>query len=56
LQPAFVYLGYRKGILPVTEQLSSEILSLPMFPNIRPQQLKQVAESVLQFEPARALT
>jgi dTDP-4-amino-4,6-dideoxygalactose transaminase len=56
LQPAFVYLGYRNGDLPVTEQLVGEILSLPMFPNIRPEQLKQVAESVLQFEPARALT
>jgi len=56
LQPAFVHLGDRKGDLPVTEQLSVEILSLPMFPNIRPEQLKQVAQSVLQFEPAQALT
>jgi len=56
LQPAFVHLGYRKGDLPVTEQLTGEILSLPMFPNIRPDQLKQVAESLLQFEPAKALT
>jgi dTDP-4-amino-4,6-dideoxygalactose transaminase len=56
LQPAFVHLGYRKGDLPVTEQLAGEILSLPMFPQIRQEQLKQVAEALLQFEPARALT
>jgi dTDP-4-amino-4,6-dideoxygalactose transaminase len=56
LQPAFVHLGYRKGDLPVTEQLAGEILSLPMFPQIRAEQLKRVADSLLQFEPAKALT
>jgi hypothetical protein len=33
LQPACVDLGYRRGDLPVTEQLADEILSLPMYPD-----------------------
>jgi len=47
LQPAYVHLGYRKGDLPVTEQLTTEILSLPMFPHILPSQLEYVAEKIL---------
>ena len=49
LQPAFTHLGYREGDLPVTERLTSEILSLPMFPQIRPDQLEQVAEALSLF-------
>ena len=29
---AFKYLGYREGDLPVSEQLSNTIISLPMHP------------------------
>jgi dTDP-4-amino-4,6-dideoxygalactose transaminase len=47
LQPAYVHFGYRKGDLPITEQLTSEILSLPMFPHILPSQLEYVAEKIL---------
>ena len=49
LQPAFTHLGYREGDLPVTERLTNEILSLPMFPQIRPEQLEQVAEALSLF-------
>jgi UDP-2-acetamido-2-deoxy-ribo-hexuluronate aminotransferase len=31
-QPAFAYLGYGKGSLPVSEKASKEVLSLPMHP------------------------
>jgi len=47
LQPAYVHFGYRKGDLPVTEQLTGEILSLPMFPHILQSQLEYVAEKIL---------
>jgi len=47
LQPAYVHLGYRKGDLPITERLTSEILSLPMFPHIPQSQLEYVAEKIL---------
>jgi len=46
LQPAFVHLGYREGDLPVTEKLTREILSLPMFPNIQTEQQDMVAEAL----------
>src|SRR5205807_2254093 len=35
LQHAYTHLGYRKGDLPVSEEASGNILSLPMFPKIR---------------------
>ena len=56
LQEAYVYLGYRKGDLPVSEEAAREILSLPMFPKILREQQEQVAEAVLQADPAGALT
>ena len=34
LQPAFAHLGHAPGTFPVTEQLASSVLSLPMFPGI----------------------
>jgi dTDP-4-amino-4,6-dideoxygalactose transaminase len=49
LQPAFIHLGYREGDLPVTERLTSEILSLPMFPQIRPEQLEQAVDAISVF-------
>jgi dTDP-4-amino-4,6-dideoxygalactose transaminase len=54
LQPAFIHLGYREGDLPVTERLTSEILSLPMFPQIRPEQLEQVVEAISIFSKPQA--
>jgi dTDP-4-amino-4,6-dideoxygalactose transaminase len=49
LQQAFSHLGYREGDLPVSEKSSREILSLPIFPQIRIDQQEQVVEAVLQF-------
>ncbi|WP_320668277.1 DegT/DnrJ/EryC1/StrS family aminotransferase [Prochlorococcus sp. MIT 1307] len=34
LQPAYSELGYTSGSLPITERLCSEVLSLPIFPEI----------------------
>ena len=33
-QPAYASLGYRAGSLPITERLCSEVLSLPIFPEL----------------------
>jgi dTDP-4-amino-4,6-dideoxygalactose transaminase len=49
LQKGYMNLGYKAGDFPVTEKLASEILSLPMFPQIRKDQLQEVAEALLQF-------
>lgn len=46
LQKAFQYLGYSRGAFPVAEMLAQQLLSLPMFPQITPEQQRQVAEAI----------
>ncbi len=46
LQDAYRDLGYQKGDLPVTEKLASEVLSLPMFPNLKEEDQKLVVQEV----------
>jgi dTDP-4-amino-4,6-dideoxygalactose transaminase len=46
-QPAFADLGYGPGSLPVTERLCTEVLSLPIFPELGVAQQQRVVE-VLQ--------
>ena len=41
-QPAYSHLGYAPGSLPVTERLCSEVLSLPIFPELTGEQQDQV--------------
>ena len=43
-QPAYAALGYGPGSLPVTERLCSEVLSLPIFPELSDAQQQQVGE------------
>jgi dTDP-4-amino-4,6-dideoxygalactose transaminase len=50
LTPAYQDLGYSKpGSLPVSEALATEILSLPMYPELKDKQIEQVSDTVLQF-------
>ena len=35
LQPAYKDLGYKKGSLPVTEKICSQVISLPIFPELK---------------------
>jgi len=53
LQPAFGYLDYRKGDFPITEKLSDEILSLPIYPEMRQEQVEFVCEKVRDFFSGR---
>ncbi len=47
LQAAYKSLGYSKGDFPVTEKVSAEIVSLPMFPQLQiDQQSRVVAEAI----------
>jgi len=46
LQPAYAHLGYRPGDFPVAERLATEILSLPMFPEITEEQQDHVASAL----------
>ena len=46
-QPAYADLGLQPGSLPVTEQLCTEVLSLPIFPELRAEQQQQVVIDTL---------
>jgi len=49
LQPAYRYLGLKKGSFPVAERLSGEILSLPIYPELTEAQIERVIASVRAF-------
>jgi dTDP-4-amino-4,6-dideoxygalactose transaminase len=49
LQQAYADLGYGKGDFPEAEQLAERTLSLPMFPELRSDQIGRVAEEVKGF-------
>jgi dTDP-4-amino-4,6-dideoxygalactose transaminase len=49
LQPVFKYLGYKEGDFPVAEQICKEALSLPMFPELRPEQQDYIVEQMAKF-------
>lgn len=53
LQEAYADLGYKKGDLPVSEQLADEVLSLPMFPHMNKNQIEYVCESLKELVAAR---
>ncbi len=48
-QAAMAFLGYRQGDLPVTEQVVSQILSLPMYAEITDDEIKYVTDSLKTF-------
>lgn len=41
-QPCFSYLGYKLGDFPISEQLTKEVLSLPIFPFLKPEDLDKI--------------
>jgi dTDP-4-amino-4,6-dideoxygalactose transaminase len=49
LQKAYQHLGHKQGDFPVTEKVASEIVSLPMFPQLTAEQQKLVTESVASY-------
>jgi dTDP-4-amino-4,6-dideoxygalactose transaminase len=49
LQKAYVSLHYRVGDFPVAEKAATEIVSLPMFPQLTGEQQSRVVEEILNF-------
>jgi dTDP-4-amino-4,6-dideoxygalactose transaminase len=49
LQPLYAHLGYRTGDFPHAERAAQEVLSLPMFPELRKDQIARVVESIAEF-------
>jgi dTDP-4-amino-4,6-dideoxygalactose transaminase len=48
LQEVYKHLGYKTGSLPVCEQASGEVLSLPIYPNMPVEHIERVCEVMLQ--------
>lgn len=46
LQPAYNYLGYKRGDFPVTEECSQNILSLPMYAELSDKQILKIVETI----------
>jgi dTDP-4-amino-4,6-dideoxygalactose transaminase len=55
LQKAYQNRGYREGDFPICEKVSHEIVSLPMFPHLAPDQQQRVVEAVVEFVKTAAV-
>ena len=49
LQPAFRYLGYRPGALPTAERTSGEVISLPVYPELKDAQQDFIVQAIAGF-------
>ena len=49
LQPAYEYLGHREGDFPVSEMAAKEILSLPMFAELKGEEIEKIAELIKDY-------
>jgi dTDP-4-amino-4,6-dideoxygalactose transaminase len=49
VQPVFKDLGYKEGDLPVSEKAAKEVISLPMFPELKREQQEYVVEKIVEF-------
>lgn len=54
LQDCFADLGYRPGDLPHTERACEEVLSLPVFPEMFPEEQQRVIDTVAEYAAAVA--
>ena len=49
LQPAYAHVGYARGRFPHAERLAQRGLSLPMYPELRDDQIRRVAQAIRRF-------
>ena len=49
LQPCFSFLGYEKGDFPSAEKASTEVLSLPVYPELRKEEREYVVDKMCEF-------
>jgi dTDP-4-amino-4,6-dideoxygalactose transaminase len=52
LQKAYRSLGYGQGAFPISERVSAEIVSLPMFPQLQPEQQERVTSEAMNVVSA----
>lgn len=56
VQEAFSQYGYKMGDFPISERLSREVLSLPMYPELTNEQVAYVASTICQLAAKDGLT
>ena len=49
LQPLYAHVGHRAGDFPHAERAAQEVLSLPMYPELRKDQIAHVVEAIAEF-------
>lgn len=49
MQKALAHLGYAEGAFPESERASREVLALPIFPEIRPDEQQRVVDAIATF-------
>ncbi len=49
LQPAFAFLGYKRGQFKYAEALAREVVSLPMHPNLKLKEIEYVASKIAEY-------
>ena len=49
LQPIYAGLGYSAGSFPEAERAADEVISLPMFPELKPEEIERVAKTIAEF-------
>ncbi len=49
LQPAFKYLGYKKGDFPKSERVAGEVLSLPIYPELKRVDQQKIVKAIKEF-------
>jgi dTDP-4-amino-4,6-dideoxygalactose transaminase len=52
LQPVYAALGHKPGDFPHAEHAAKEVISLPMYPELRSEQITRIAEAVAEFVTA----
>lgn len=56
VQEAFSQYGYKMGDFPISERLSREVLSLPMYPELTDEQVAYVATTICQLTAKEGVT
>ena len=54
LQAASARMGWSRGDFPVAEKAAAEVLSLPMFPGLRPDDQRRVVDAIVEFAARRS--
>jgi len=53
LQSCFRFLGYKEGAFPESERAAAEVLALPVFAELREEEVMEVAEAIRDFHAGR---